>query len=62
MSEEETATERERGDTGYVCSACGLSVTPENGALVRACIHTDAPVTATMSAVVTGEGSVDNGA
>jgi|JI9StandDraft_2_1071091.scaffolds.fasta_scaffold122006_3 hypothetical protein len=54
--------ELERGDTGYVCSACGLPVTPENGALVRACIHTDAPVIATMSAVVSGEGGVDNGA
>lgn len=58
----EPEAERERGDTGYVCSACGIPVTPENGALVRACIHTDAPVIATMSATVDGEGGVDNGA
>ena len=59
---DEGEPERERGDTGYVCSACGLPVTPDNGALVRACIHTDSPIIATMSAVVTGEGGVDNGA
>lgn len=51
--------DRERGDTGYICSACGLPVTPENGALVRACIHSDAPVIATMSAFVTGDGGAD---
>ena len=49
-------------DTGYACSRCGLPVTPENGVLVRSCVHSDAPVIVTMDAQLFGEGGADNGA
>ena len=49
-------------DTGYACSRCGLPVTPENGVLVRSCVHSDASVVVTMEAQLYGEGGADNGA
>jgi hypothetical protein len=46
-------------DTGYECKECGAPVKVADGKVVRSCLHKEAVVVAVMTAVATGESSLE---
>lgn len=48
-------------ETGYECKECGKPAAIADGKVVRSCEHSDKPVLAVMTVVVTGEGTTEQG-
>jgi hypothetical protein len=46
-------------DTGYKCSQCDAPVKVAEGKIERSCLHKEAVVVAVMTAVATGESSLE---
>jgi uncharacterized Zn finger protein (UPF0148 family) len=49
----------EMTDTGYECKECGAPVAVADGKIIRSCDHNRSVVVAVMTAVATGESTLE---